>query len=291
MDVVVVGAGAAGLEAARVLRARGRWVCILEARARMGGRILTYQDSRVPLPIELGAEFLHGEAPGTERLFLAGAVDSARRRRARRRGRGRLRTSTTPIRLIASSVRAPSGAPTALVRRVIPACFSSQLQSSSSSSQSPDHPRFRSPNSRRPVSASASGSAGGERIPDGASARSRIGEAWSDAPDAPTSQAAANNRQLASRPLRARLPRSRNVKPGADDEILDGAGHQHLARRRFRLRCARRCARRCRRRCLPSARTLPCAIRRALRGRAHGPHRKWPRCGPSRMRRAAWCSS
>ena len=61
-DVVVVGAGAAGLAAARTLREQGLRVLILEARDRIGGRIYTRRDPRSPLPIELGAEFLHGAA-------------------------------------------------------------------------------------------------------------------------------------------------------------------------------------------------------------------------------------
>src|SRR5512145_2951434 len=56
-DVIIVGAGAAGLEAARVARAHGLSALVLEARDRAGGRILTVEDPRVPLPIELGAEF------------------------------------------------------------------------------------------------------------------------------------------------------------------------------------------------------------------------------------------
>jgi monoamine oxidase len=61
-DVVIVGAGVAGLAAARHLRAAGVRVIVLEARSRIGGRILTVRDRRSPMPIELGAEFLHGEA-------------------------------------------------------------------------------------------------------------------------------------------------------------------------------------------------------------------------------------
>ncbi|MEP7067110.1 MAG: NAD(P)/FAD-dependent oxidoreductase [Gemmatimonadota bacterium] len=62
-DVIVVGAGASGLAAARALRERGVRVEVLEARDRIGGRILTHRDPRAPAPIELGAEFVHGSAP------------------------------------------------------------------------------------------------------------------------------------------------------------------------------------------------------------------------------------
>jgi monoamine oxidase len=61
-DVVIVGAGAAGLAAARRLREHGVRVVILEARDRLGGRIHTVRHPQSALPIELGAEFLHGDA-------------------------------------------------------------------------------------------------------------------------------------------------------------------------------------------------------------------------------------
>ena len=60
-DIVIVGAGVAGLAAARVLVTAGLEVVVLEARDRIGGRILTHRDSQLPVPIELGAEFIHGE--------------------------------------------------------------------------------------------------------------------------------------------------------------------------------------------------------------------------------------
>jgi monoamine oxidase len=61
-DVLIIGAGAAGLAAARELSRAGRKVLILEARDRIGGRIHTHFDS---WPIELGAEFVHGKPPET----------------------------------------------------------------------------------------------------------------------------------------------------------------------------------------------------------------------------------
>jgi len=64
-DVIVIGAGASGLAAARDLSQAGLRVTVLEARPRVGGRILTVHDARAPVPLELGAEFIHGEAPET----------------------------------------------------------------------------------------------------------------------------------------------------------------------------------------------------------------------------------
>lgn len=65
VDVLVLGAGAAGLAAARDLSQAGLRVTVIEARPRIGGRILTRHDPRAPVPLELGAEFVHGEAPET----------------------------------------------------------------------------------------------------------------------------------------------------------------------------------------------------------------------------------
>lgn len=67
-DVVVVGAGVAGLAAARDLMKGGLNVLVLEASRRAGGRILTAR-SDSDFPIELGAEFIHGEAPETIKLL------------------------------------------------------------------------------------------------------------------------------------------------------------------------------------------------------------------------------
>jgi len=69
IDVAIVGAGAAGLAAANALHASGYRVQVLEARDRLGGRVFTRRDARLPIPIELGAEFLHGEAKRTRELL------------------------------------------------------------------------------------------------------------------------------------------------------------------------------------------------------------------------------
>lgn len=62
-DVLVVGAGIAGLAAAERLAAAGRRVLVLEARDRIGGRIHTAHDPDLEAPVELGAEFVHGHPP------------------------------------------------------------------------------------------------------------------------------------------------------------------------------------------------------------------------------------
>lgn len=67
-DVVIIGAGAAGLAAARTLREREIEFLLLEARDRVGGRAYTLQ-GQDGAPIELGAEFIHGAARSTRVLM------------------------------------------------------------------------------------------------------------------------------------------------------------------------------------------------------------------------------
>ena len=61
-DVIVVGGGVAGLAAAGRLGEAGRRVILLEARARLGGRVHTVLDPGSQHPIELGAEFVQGKS-------------------------------------------------------------------------------------------------------------------------------------------------------------------------------------------------------------------------------------
>jgi monoamine oxidase len=71
-DVLVIGAGVAGLSAAHELASARRVVCVLEARDRIGGRIRTCRDPMLPIPIELGAEFVHGKPRELWRLLETG---------------------------------------------------------------------------------------------------------------------------------------------------------------------------------------------------------------------------
>lgn len=61
--MIVIGAGAAGLTAARALSNAQLHTVIIEARDRIGGRIFSLKRPDCPVPIELGAEFVHGSPP------------------------------------------------------------------------------------------------------------------------------------------------------------------------------------------------------------------------------------
>lgn len=61
-DVVIVGAGMAGLTAARTLAERGQRVLLVEAQDRVGGRIYT-EKTKDGVLVEHGAEFVHGRPP------------------------------------------------------------------------------------------------------------------------------------------------------------------------------------------------------------------------------------
>ena len=57
-DVAIIGAGAAGIAAARALAGAGARVIVLEARGRPGGRIVT-DSQTLGLPFDVGASYIH----------------------------------------------------------------------------------------------------------------------------------------------------------------------------------------------------------------------------------------
>jgi monoamine oxidase len=73
-DVIIIGAGAAGLLAARTLATGGLHVRVLEANNRLGGRVHTCQPPGFAQPVEAGAEFMHGEVPLTQALLTEAGI-------------------------------------------------------------------------------------------------------------------------------------------------------------------------------------------------------------------------
>jgi monoamine oxidase len=67
-DVIIIGAGAAGLLAMRELAEAGYHVCLLEAAEIAGGRISTIKEG-FQSHVEAGAEFIHGKLPLTFKLL------------------------------------------------------------------------------------------------------------------------------------------------------------------------------------------------------------------------------
>src|SRR5688500_13245161 len=67
--IIIIGAGAAGLMAARELSMAGKKVIITEADRRVGGRIHTISGRQFNPYIEGGAEFIHGKLPLTLKLL------------------------------------------------------------------------------------------------------------------------------------------------------------------------------------------------------------------------------
>lgn len=61
---LVIGAGTAGLTAARELKNAGQSVVVLEARGRIGGRVWTNR-TFASTPVEFGGEFIHGNSAPT----------------------------------------------------------------------------------------------------------------------------------------------------------------------------------------------------------------------------------
>lgn len=67
-DVIIIGGGAAGLMAALELCRKGKNVMMLEAAPQTGGRIRTLHQQPFDQPVELGAEFIHGDLALTQDL-------------------------------------------------------------------------------------------------------------------------------------------------------------------------------------------------------------------------------
>lgn len=77
-DVLVIGAGVAGLAAAGELVRAGLRVRVLEARDRIGGRVDTLRDPSLPVPIELGAEFVHELTPELRAILDNAGIELVR---------------------------------------------------------------------------------------------------------------------------------------------------------------------------------------------------------------------
>lgn len=75
-DVIVIGAGAAGLAAARHVAQAGLQAVIVEARDRTGGRVWSEPIGTAGERAELGAEFIHGDAEETAALLREAGVAS-----------------------------------------------------------------------------------------------------------------------------------------------------------------------------------------------------------------------
>jgi monoamine oxidase len=64
-SILIIGGGVAGLTAAYELSRHKFSVTLLEAKPRLGGRIHTFVNGSFSQPVELGAEFIHGDLPHT----------------------------------------------------------------------------------------------------------------------------------------------------------------------------------------------------------------------------------
>lgn len=74
-DILIIGAGAAGLMAMQHLLHTGHSVCLLEATAVAGGRMATLREPGFNGPVETGAEFVHGKLPLTLSLLDKAGIE------------------------------------------------------------------------------------------------------------------------------------------------------------------------------------------------------------------------
>lgn len=105
-DVIVLGAGASGLRAAADLARAGCSGVLLDARDRIGGRIHTLHEPGLAVPLELGAEFIHGKAKPVFELIekaAGAAIDTGGERWAL--SDGALQRANRPFEAIAHAMR------------------------------------------------------------------------------------------------------------------------------------------------------------------------------------------
>ncbi len=74
LDTIIIGTGAAGLMAAYELTKAGQKVILVEARDRTGGRCYTFSGEGFTIPVEMGAEFIHGDLPLTFKLLKEAGI-------------------------------------------------------------------------------------------------------------------------------------------------------------------------------------------------------------------------